>query len=321
MGRFASTVALYEKFRPPYPPEFFRTVAEKLKLTKQQSLIDLGTGPALLALGFAPYVGRVVGVDPEPNMLAAARESVKRSGCEVTLIEGKAEELPLDIGRFDLVSIGRALHWMDREKLPALFARLVNGEGNIAICASSTARGGQNPWFETYNEARRAWSDPHLLRQTHDGDRTTRDFSAVLEPSEFRIAEKIRIETTHEVSVLDLAQRVLTFSPSSPEAVGDKADDMLRDVEARLEPFARDGVVTEVLVTIADVARRAQLRPPFAVIASAAKQSSAASSGLLPLRASLALLAMTAQGFTSAAFTSAHAGSARPASAAARRRH
>ena len=257
MGRFASTVALYEKFRPPYPPEFFREVVERLKLTKQHSLIDLGTGPALLALGFAPYVGRVVGVDPEPNMLAAARESVKRSGRDVTLIEGKAEELPQDIGRFDLVTIGRALHWMDREKLPALFARLVDGEGNIAICASSTARGGQNPWFETYNEARRAWSDPHLLRQTHDGDRTTRDFSAVLEPSEFRIAEKIRIETTHEVSVLDLAQRVLTFSPSSPEAVGDKADDMLRDVEARLEPFARDGVVTEVLVTIAHVARRA----------------------------------------------------------------
>jgi SAM-dependent methyltransferase len=257
MGRFASTVALYEKFRPPYPPEFFRAVAEKLKLTKQHALIDLGTGPALLALGFAPYVGRVVGVDPEPNMLAAARESVKRSGRDVMLIEGKAEELRDDIGRFDLVTIGRALHWMDREKLPALFARLVNGEGNIAICASSTARGDKNPWFETYNEARRAWSDPQLLRQTHEGDRTTRDFGAALEGSEFHIAEKIRIETTHEVSVLDLAQRVLTFSPSSPEAIGDKADDMLRDVEARLEPFARDGVVTEVLVTIADVARRA----------------------------------------------------------------
>jgi SAM-dependent methyltransferase len=256
MGRFASTVALYEKFRPPYPPEFFRAVATKLKLTKQQSLIDLGTGPALLALGFAPYVGRVVGVDPEPNMLAAARESVKRAGRDVTLIEGKAEDLPQDIGRFDLVTIGRALHWMDHEKLPALFARLVNPEGHIAVCRSSTARD-QNPWFETYNEARRAWSDPQLLRQTHEGDRTGRDFGAVLEPSEFHIAEKIRIETTHEVSVLDLAQRVLTFSPSSPEAVGDKADDMLRDVEARLAPFARDGVVTEVLVTIADVARRA----------------------------------------------------------------
>ncbi len=54
MGRFASTVELYEHFRPPYPVEFFRTVAQKLNLSKQHALIDLGTGPGLLALGFAP---------------------------------------------------------------------------------------------------------------------------------------------------------------------------------------------------------------------------------------------------------------------------
>jgi SAM-dependent methyltransferase len=257
MGRFASTVALYEKFRPPYPPEFFRAVAEKLKLTKQHSLIDLGTGPALLALGFAPYVGRITGVDPEGAMLAAARESAKRAGREITLIEGKAEELREDIGPFDLVTIGRALHWMDPTRLPELFARLVARSGAIAVCASSSARGSRNPWYETYDEARRAWSDERLLKDSHRGERMDQRLAAVLEGSEFHVAEKIRIETTHEVSVLDLAQRVLTFSPSSPDAVGDNADAMLRDVEARLLPFARDGVVTEVVVSVADVARRA----------------------------------------------------------------
>ena len=255
MGRFASTVALYEKFRPPYPPEFFREVAQRLKLTKQHSLIDLGTGPALLALGFAPYVGRIAGVDPEPAMLAAAHESAKRAGYELTLIEGKAEELPQNIARFDLVTIGRALHWMDRTKLPSLFARLVNPEGNIAVCASSTARS-QNPWLETYEEARHAWSDQRLLRDSHRGERMDQRLAAALEGSEFHVTKRIRIETTHEVSVLDLAQRMLTFSPSSPDAVGDDVDAMLRDVEARLLPFARDGVVTEVLVSVADVARR-----------------------------------------------------------------
>jgi SAM-dependent methyltransferase len=256
MGRFATTASLYEHLRPPYPPEFFQSVAETLKLSKRHALIDLGTGPGLLALGFAPYVGRVVGVDPEPRMLAAARESVKRSGRNVTLIEGKAEDLPQDIGRFDLVTIGRALHWMDATALPALFARLVAPEGAIAVCGSSSARGSRNPWFEAYDEARRAWSDPRLLRDSHRGERMDQRLAAVLEGSEFDVAERIRIETTHEVSVLDLAQRVLTFSPSSPDAVGDKTDAMLRDVEARLLPFARDGVVTEVVVSIADVARR-----------------------------------------------------------------
>src|SRR5215468_7376596 len=102
MGRFASTVPLYEELRPPYPPEFFRSVAQRLKLSKQQALIDLGTGPGLLALGFAPYVGRVVGVDPEPAMIAAAREAASREGVDFTLIEGRAETLPDTLGSFDL---------------------------------------------------------------------------------------------------------------------------------------------------------------------------------------------------------------------------
>lgn len=76
MGRFATTAPLYEQFRPPYFPEFFRTVAQKQMLGRQHALIDLGTGPGLIALGFAPYVGRVVGVDPEPAMLEAAKGPV-----------------------------------------------------------------------------------------------------------------------------------------------------------------------------------------------------------------------------------------------------
>src|ERR1700759_5559632 len=111
MGRFATTAEFYEQYRPPYPAEFFHAVASKLKLDKRHALIDLGTGPGVLALGFAPYVDRAVGVDPEPAMLAAARAAAVRAGTEVTFIEGKAEDLPESIGSFDVVTIGRALHW------------------------------------------------------------------------------------------------------------------------------------------------------------------------------------------------------------------
>src|SRR6478735_8471832 len=133
MGRFATTAALYEQFRPPYPPEYFRIVAEKAGLSKQHALIDLGTGPGLLALGFAPYVGRVVGVDPEPEMIEAARRAAAGAGRDITLIEGKAETLAPDIGSFDVVTIGRALHWMDRDLTLALLDRLVAHDGAIAI--------------------------------------------------------------------------------------------------------------------------------------------------------------------------------------------
>ncbi len=154
MGRFATTVALYEELRTPYPPSFFREVAQRLALGKLHALIDLGTGPGLLALGFAPYVGRIVGVDPEPAMLVAAEKAAERASQAFTLIQGKAEDLPDDFGRFDVVTIGRALHWMDREATLARLECMVAPAGVILVCASYSARDGQNPWLDNYNAAR-----------------------------------------------------------------------------------------------------------------------------------------------------------------------
>jgi hypothetical protein len=101
MGRFATTVPLYEKLRPPYPAVFFSNVARRLPLEKEHARIDLGTGPGPLALGFAPYA----------------------------LIESKAEALPSDVGEFDVVTIGRAPHWIDVDAIAALFERIVAPDG------------------------------------------------------------------------------------------------------------------------------------------------------------------------------------------------
>jgi SAM-dependent methyltransferase len=256
MGRFATTALFYEKLRPPYPPEFFSEVAGQLKLSRQHALIDLGTGPGLIALGFAPYVGRITGVDPEVEMLAAAKEAAARAGASLALIEGKAETLPEEIGAFDIVTIGRALHWMEREPTLRRLERLVAREGVIAVCASVSAPGGRNAWLDDYNAARRAWSPAKLWAESGSGDRTHRDLAAFFSGSSFRLTDLIRVETTQEVSVHDLARRVLTFSSSSPEAIGDNVDAMLADVEARLVPFSRDGLVTEALVSVAQIVRR-----------------------------------------------------------------
>ncbi|MGH6780121.1 MAG: class I SAM-dependent methyltransferase [Bradyrhizobium sp.] len=256
MGRFATAAALYEKFRPPYPPDFFREVARRVSLSKQGALIDLGTGPGLLALGFASYVGRVTGVDPEPAMLAAAKAAAARAKVTFTLIEGRAEDLPDDIGGFDLVTIGRALHWMERNALGPLLEQLVAPGGSVAVCASFSATDGRNAWLEAYRAARHDWSDARLWSESRHGERRHRDFVDALAVTSFRGAEVITVESTQQIGVGDLAQRMLTFSASSPAALGDRAQAMLRDVEARLIPFSHDGILAEIVVSTAKIARR-----------------------------------------------------------------
>jgi len=54
LGRFASTVAFCERAREPYGESFFAEVARTLGFGGGEWLLDLGTGPGLLALGFAP---------------------------------------------------------------------------------------------------------------------------------------------------------------------------------------------------------------------------------------------------------------------------
>jgi hypothetical protein len=174
----------------------------------------------------------------------------------VTFIEGRAEDLPDAIGSFDVVTIGRALHWMDHGALAPLFARLIAPGGAIVVCASFTSRDGRNPWLGDYDEARRAWSDEKLLRDASKAEQTHMNLAEVLGPAGFGVVETVSVETTHDVSASDLARRVLTFSPSSPAAVGDRVDAMLADIEARLLPFSRDGVLAETLVSWADIARR-----------------------------------------------------------------
>jgi ubiquinone/menaquinone biosynthesis C-methylase UbiE len=256
MGRFATTASRYEHLRPSYPPEFFREVAARLALARTSALIDLGTGPGLLALGFAPYVGRIVGVDPEPDMLEAARRAATRAGRDLTLIESTAEMLPPDIGTFDVVTIGRALHWMDRALTLALFGRLVAPDGAVVVCASFSVPGTRNPWLDDYNAVRRSWSPAGLWEESGRGAKTHRDLPNFFRDSAFAPIDVVRVETTHAISVADLAQRVLTFSSSSPEALGDNVDAMLRDVETRLRPFSHNGLVIETLVATAEIVKR-----------------------------------------------------------------
>ncbi|HEY3622804.1 MAG TPA: class I SAM-dependent methyltransferase [Roseiarcus sp.] len=89
MGRFASTITYYDNARPPYGAVFFATVGQQLGFDRSQRLLDVGAGPGILAIGFAPYCREVVGVDPEPAMVEAALAAAERVGATVRFIEGR----------------------------------------------------------------------------------------------------------------------------------------------------------------------------------------------------------------------------------------
>ncbi|HTR35478.1 MAG TPA: methyltransferase domain-containing protein [Bryobacteraceae bacterium] len=242
MGRFDSTVEFYAKYREPYPAEFFRQVAEKLELHGSERLLDTGCGPAQLAIGFQPFVGSCTGLDPEPEMIAAAREEAEQAGVRLELIQGRVEDLPADAGLFNLVTVGRALHWFDRDRALETLDRIVAPGGAIAICAAISPRSAVNPWGARFHEVRMSWADPP------DESCYRIDFEKWFDGTRFQGAGRVEVMERRQVTVHDLVQRALSMSNTSPAVLGDRRADFEVVMAEALEPFSANGILEETVV-------------------------------------------------------------------------
>jgi len=246
MGRFASTVAYYESARAPYGAEFFAAIARELGFEGGERLLDVGSGPGMLAIGLAPYCGEAVGVDPEPAMVAAARAAAKRTGVAATFIEGRFEDKAAGLGAFDAVTIGRAIHWLDPNLARDALDRVVKPGGRILVCHASSVEDGRNPWLGAFKTVRDRWRD----------DRPKHDRGAFFGGGPFAPRGTIRVETANMISVERLADRILSMSTSSPERLGDEVPVMRRAMREALMPFAGEGVIRDIVEAEAEVFER-----------------------------------------------------------------
>jgi SAM-dependent methyltransferase len=153
-GVFSGTVDYYVRYRPDFPQAFYDSVVESFGLDGSGTLVDLGTGSGHIALGLAGRFASVVGVDMNEAMLAAARrEAAAREFAHIEFRLGTAEEAELDAGSVRLVTIGNALHWMDRDAVLARCREWLAPGGGIAVVDmpgmwSPDMTLGAEPWLE-----------------------------------------------------------------------------------------------------------------------------------------------------------------------------
>ncbi|HEY9377377.1 MAG TPA: class I SAM-dependent methyltransferase, partial [Jiangellaceae bacterium] len=70
---YATAAAHYLRGRSPYSAQLAEVMRAELGLDGTGTLIDVGCGPGVLAVQLAPLFETVIGLDPEPAMLAEAR--------------------------------------------------------------------------------------------------------------------------------------------------------------------------------------------------------------------------------------------------------
>jgi ubiquinone/menaquinone biosynthesis C-methylase UbiE len=92
-------------------------------------------------LQLAPFFEHTVGVDPEPDMLREADKAARAQGHEnVEWIKGSSADLQTlgpAIGRFDLVTIGTAFHFMEPSATLDELQRIAAG-GAVAVAYNGT---------------------------------------------------------------------------------------------------------------------------------------------------------------------------------------
>lgn len=148
--RFSSRVADYVKHRPRYPREILSVFREKMNLTPQSVIADIGSGTGISAELFLENGNTVYGIEPNEKMRTAAEEQLARFP-NFHSLSGAAESTGLADHSCDLILCAQAFHWFDRDKADQEFRRIARPGAFVALMWNERNRAG-SAFLEGYEE-------------------------------------------------------------------------------------------------------------------------------------------------------------------------
>jgi ubiquinone/menaquinone biosynthesis C-methylase UbiE len=254
---FQSNVAFYQRYRLDYPPRLITRVIALSGLNPGDAVLDLGCGPGNLALGFARAGMTVTALDPEPEMLAAARQAATVQRLAIDCQQrGSAELTPAD-GPFRLAAIGRAFHWMDRAVTLAMLDRIIAPGGGVALFHDAHPPVEENRWFRTLHDVTSKFGrdEAEHVRERNGGHRRYEPF---LFASAFTELDWLSVTIRRAVTEDEIVGLAFSMSTCSPQRLGTRAAEFEATLRAALRKSSPDGTFTEVAELVALLARRPQ---------------------------------------------------------------
>ena len=109
----------------------------ELELDGTGRLLDVGCGPGVLAVQLAGLFEEVIGIDPDPDMIAEGRRhAADRGVTHADWIVARAEDIPtLALPPVRVVTFGQSFQWTDRERVAEAVYDLLPPGGAIVLVA------------------------------------------------------------------------------------------------------------------------------------------------------------------------------------------
>jgi ubiquinone/menaquinone biosynthesis C-methylase UbiE len=227
---FKGTAPYYARYRPAYPPELLVRLAAAAGLDGTGRLLDLGCGTGHVAVPLSRYVEEVVAVDAEPEMLAELPADIRA-------VQGRAEDVDETWGAFQLVTIGRAFHWMDG---PVVLDRLARVTWQVALLGDS----------HEDSEAKTAVTEiaRDLLGERPAMKQPGVRYAQALAQSRFNDVIEISVEVERTWTIDELIGFAYSTSFASLARVGERRDEFERVLRERLKPFYRERTPVDALL-------------------------------------------------------------------------
>jgi ubiquinone/menaquinone biosynthesis C-methylase UbiE len=245
---FAGAARYYDQGRLPYAPGLADAFASSLGLDGQGRLLDVGCGPGKVALLLAPLFEAVVGLDPDPEMLAcASRAATARDIGNAAWIAQRAEALPAGLGSFRVVTFAASFHWMDRPRVALAVATMLDPGGAVVQIDAPGCQAGELPFPPPPDDAldqlrRRYLGDD---RRAGRGIRNTSPSGEdeVFQQAGFLPAETVTVpdQRTLERTADDIVATVFSTSSTAPHLFGDRREGYEKDMRQILAQASLSG--------------------------------------------------------------------------------
>lgn len=130
--RFSTRVTNYVRYRPGYPREVVEHLAANCGLTRDSIIADVGCGPGQSSRMFLENGNRVIGVEPNEAMRAAATEMLGEFD-NFSVVDGTSENTTLPDASVDFVIAAQAFHWFEPAGTRREFNRILKPGGHIVL--------------------------------------------------------------------------------------------------------------------------------------------------------------------------------------------
>jgi SAM-dependent methyltransferase len=242
---FAGSAPYYMQGRPPYAPGLADALTDALGLDGSGWLLDLGCGPGVVTLALADRFAGVIGLDPDPGMLAEAARLAEAAGiANAHWVLARAEELPPDMPPIRVATLAQSFHWMDRELVARRLYGLLEPGGAVAHISDLKAPRTWNsappfpePPYQAIQELVRRYLGPvrRAGRSTIAGESPSGE-AAIFTGAGFLGPERLVIESNEPLirTADDLVAWVYSLSSSTPHLLGEQRAFFETDLRALL---------------------------------------------------------------------------------------